>query len=271
MSWNTHSELCAGAWGKEGNKELCLWSYLIIFLPRLLPFWKASSWRTPHTFWWIHSRSPRGAFRKLSVCSCLQLSVREEAREREEAGRRGEENLHNVWSTRRWVTPGWKQGSGFCKQTEGGETQRDFWEVKPPPDSSAFKVSLREHVQIQSWSTVKCLFFLIPSAARGLFWREICEADETKTKKKKNCHVFPSQVWCSEYESATANCNYPTRVGKCSPLKASPLHLQQCWASSDHTVEERGPLLCHMCLCTPLKIHFINNFTSPLHVGCRKH
>lgn len=192
MSWNTHSELRAGAWGKEGNKELCLWSYLIIFLPRLLPFWKASSWRTPHTFWWIHSRSPRGAFRKLSVCGCLQLSVREEVREREEAGRRREENLHNVWSARRWVTPGWKQGSGFRNQTEGGETQWDFWEVKPPPASSAFKVSLREHVRIQSWSTLKCLFSLIPSAARGLFWREICEADETKTKKKeeKNLSCF---------------------------------------------------------------------------------
>lgn len=91
VSWNTHSELRAGAWGKEGNKELCLWSYLIIFLPRLLPFWKASSWRTPHTFWWIHSRSPRGAFRKrlcAAASSCLSGRKWEKGRKRGEEERK---------------------------------------------------------------------------------------------------------------------------------------------------------------------------------------
>lgn len=156
---------------------------------------------------------------------------------------------------------------GFNKQTEGGETQRDFWEVKPPPASPAFKVSLGEHVQIQSWSTDKCLFSPIPNAAKGLFWREICEPDETPPKTTLSC----IHLRCGEYESATANCNYPTRVGKCSHLKASPLHLQQCWASSDHTMEEGAPLLCHMWLWAPLEKHFINNFTSPLHGSGRKY
>ena len=267
MSWNTHFELRAGAWGMEGKKELC---FISLFFSRACYLSEKPPPGGCLIVFGEYTVGPPGV--RSGSCRCAAASSCLSGRKREKGRKQGEEERKTCTMFDQWGTESPQDGSrdqGFATKLREERLNETFekWSLR----LSDFKVSLREHVRIESWSTAKCLFPLIPGTARGLFWREICEAEETKKEKeneKKKKTVMFYHLRCGAVNMRVLQLTAITPPGLAN---ATP------WKLLLYTFNNAEPPLItlwrgvHYCVtCAPLEIRFINNFTSPLHVSCRK-